>query len=205
VALAVAEGSAVRVAPRRNRQPRDQGQSLITCAITHRLDSIAHNLSRADWIQIRAKDLPARDLLTLVEAALRLPNPRSTKIIVNSRIDVALAAGAAGAHLPSASPPAERWRKIVPPGFLIGVSCHMIDEVRAAEAEGAGYVLFGPVFDPLSKTSPLPARGLTELARAAAAVKIPVLALGGITKDNTESCLAAGAAGVAGISLFESC
>ena len=189
----------------RNRQPGNQGQSLITCAITNRLDSIARNLSRADWIQIREKDLPARDLFTLVEAALRLPNPRATKIIVNTRVDVALAAGAAGAHLPAGSPPANRWREIVPKGFLIGVSCHSVEEVRSAESDGADYVVFGPVFDPLSKPATLPARGLTELARAAAAVKIPVLALGGITNDNAKQCVEAGAAGVAGISLFESC
>ena len=143
--------------------------------------------------------------MTLVESALGLPNPRGVKFIVNTRIDVALAAGATGAHLPSASPPAKYWREIVPQGFLIGASCHSVEEVRAAELDGADYVVFGPVFDPLSKPALLPARGLEELSRAANAVKIPVLALGGITNDNAKQCVEAGAAGVAGISLFESC
>jgi thiamine-phosphate pyrophosphorylase len=92
----------------------------------------------------------------------------------------------------------------VPAGFLWGVSCHSIDEVRAAEQEGAGYVVFGPVFAPLSKLSGLAPRGLDELARAARGVHIPVLALGGITRANAQSCVEAGAAGVAGISLFQS-
>lgn len=85
----------------------------------------------------------------------------------------------------------------------MGVSCHSLEEVRTAEEEGADYVVFGPVFPPLSKPSLLPAVGLEGLARAAAAVKIPVLALGGVTRANANACLGAGAAGVAGISLFQ--
>jgi thiamine-phosphate pyrophosphorylase len=75
--------------------------------------------------------------------------------------------------------------------------------VQAAEAEGADYVVFGPVFAPLSKASDLAPRGIEELTRAASAVRIPVLALGGITRENTASCMAAGAAGIAGISIFQ--
>jgi thiamine-phosphate pyrophosphorylase len=172
---------------------------------TSLLDAIALNLTRVDWIQIRAKDFSSRELWTLVRSAHALPNPRGVKIIVNTRVDVALAADVGGAHLPSGSPAPARWRAIVPPGFLIGVSCHSLEEVRAAEDEGADYVVFGPVFDPISKPPELPARGLKELTRAAGAVKIPVLALGGITNSNAEQCVAAGAAGVAGISLFQSC
>jgi thiamine-phosphate pyrophosphorylase len=166
---------------------------------------IALNLGQVDWIQIREKDLSARELLTLVQSVQALPNPRGVKIIVNTRVDVALAAEAAGAHLPSGSPAPARWRTITPPGFLLGVSTHSIDEVRAAEQEGADYVVFGPVFDPISKPPDRVARGLEGLARAAGAVRIPVLALGGITQTNIEECLAAGAAGIAGISLFQSC
>jgi thiamine-phosphate pyrophosphorylase len=86
----------------------------------------------------------------------------------------------------------------------LGVSCHSVEHVRAAEAEGADYVVFGPVFEPISKTAGLEPRGLQELERTARAVKIPVLALGGVTKSNLAACFAAGAAGVAGISLFQS-
>lgn len=92
----------------------------------------------------------------------------------------------------------------MPAEFMWGVSCHSIDEVRAAEQNGAGYVVFGPVFAPLSKLSGLAPRGLDELARAARSVSIPVLALGGVTLTNAQSCVEAGAAGVAGISLFQS-
>jgi len=182
---------------------------VIRCYITHSqslaaeplLDAIARNLKAGvTWIQIREKDWSARALFELVEAAGKLPNPHNSKILVNSRVDVALAAGASGVHLPSGSPAPRVWRR---PGFLIGVSCHSVDDVRNAEKDGADYVLFGPVFPPLSKSTGLEPRGLEGLALAAAAVTIPVLALGGVTRKNSATCTSAGAAGVAGISLFQ--
>src|SRR5258706_13405386 len=127
---------------------------MLRCYITGRrqlgtgiglLDVIARKLScnrerdpaaGVDWIQIREKDLSARDLFVLAERALALPNPAGSKILVNTRVDVALAAGAAGAHLPARSPAAKRWRPLTPSGFLIGVSCHSPNEVRAAEDDG---------------------------------------------------------------------
>lgn len=156
-----------------------------------------------DWIQIREKDLPARALFDLTQRALALANPAGVRIMVNTRADVAIAAGAAGLHLPGRSPQPKRWRSIAPRGFLIGVSCHDLESVRAAAAEGADYVLFGPVFAPLSKTSDLPPRGLLGLEQAAHAADIPVLALGGITAENARSCMDAGAHGIAAISLFQ--
>jgi thiamine-phosphate pyrophosphorylase len=169
------------------------------------IETIASNLaSGVEWIQIREKDLSAAALFDLVRAVLALPHASSAKILVNSRVDVALSAGAAGVHLPAGSPPPRVWRAIAPAGFLIGVSCHSSEEVRSAEADGADYAVFGPVFAPLSKSSSLSPLGTGELAKAASAVRIPVLALGGITSLNRDSCIAAGAAGIAGISGFQS-
>jgi thiamine-phosphate pyrophosphorylase len=186
---------------------------VIQCQITDRkalpagvtlLSVISRNLAAgADWIQIREKDLSARELFELVRRVLAQPNPRGVKILINSRVDVAMAAGAAGAHLPSNSPAPHAWRKIAPPGFLLGVSCHSAEEVRTAENEGADYAIFGPVFPPLSKSAQLPPVGLAGLSLAVAAAKIPVLALGGVTRANAAACVEAGAAGVAGISLFQ--
>jgi thiamine-phosphate pyrophosphorylase len=170
------------------------------------IDNIARNLADGvEWIQIREKDLSTRDLFDLTRQALSLPNSHRSRILVNTRLDVALAAGAAGAHLPAGSPAPRFWRAITPPGFLIGVSCHSLDEVCAAQDHGADYAVFGPVFAPRSKAAGLEPRGIEGLAQAVRAVNIPVLALGGITAANADDCILAGAAGIAAISLYQSC
>ena len=175
-------------------------------ANTNLLHNIARNLAAGvEWVQIREKDLSARELFDLTARVLELPNPYQSKILVNTRVDVALAAGASGAHLPAGSPAPKRWRAYSPKGFLIGVSCHSLEEVREAEEQGADYAVFGPVFAPRSKVTGLKPRGLDALGQAVRAVQIPVLALGGITSENTRDCMRAGAAGVAAISLFQSC
>lgn len=164
------------------------------------LRNIATIAPHVDFIQIREKDLTARDLYTLVRRAIEVRASTRPSIVVNTRADVAIAAGADGVHLPSNSIAPFLLRQIAPAGFLIGVSCHSIDEVQRAEREGADYVVFGPVFTTPGKGEPV---GLDALEQAVKAVHMPVFALGGIDQQNAVECEARGVAGIAGIRIFQ--
>ena len=170
-----------------------------------------------DWVQIREKDLPARELFTLVREAVALTlgselpgaiRPRSIKVIVNDRLDVALAAGAAGVQLGHASAPARevvKWCRAgnAPPDFLVGVSCHSLEGAQEAENASASYTYFGPIYETPSKIPFGKPHGVEELAQVANSVSIPVIAIGGVNASNAPDCLRAGAAGIAAIRLIQ--
>jgi thiamine-phosphate pyrophosphorylase len=180
------------------------------------LDRIrAAAVAGVDWVQIREKDLSARELLGLVRQAVALASVRpcethsgSVQMIVNDRLDVALAAGAAGVHLGHASAPARevvRWCRAgnVPADFLIGVSCHSLEGAQEAESAGASYTYFGPIYETPSKIPFGRPHGVEELAQVANAVSIPVIAIGGINASNAADCLRAKAAGIAAIRMVQ--
>jgi thiamine-phosphate pyrophosphorylase len=154
--------------------------------------------------QIREKSLPARELYDLTMRAVEITRGSRTRLLVNDRMDIALAAGADGVHLTSRSLPADVVRNICGPDFLIGVSTHSLAEAQAAQATGADFVVFGPIFDTESKRAFGEPQGLDKLREVAKALgDFPVLAIGGITRENLAACIDAGASGIAGISLFE--
>lgn len=158
-----------------------------------------------DMIQLREKWMSAAEMTRTARDLVKLIGPTggSARIIVNGRVDVAISAGAHGVHLPSNAISPGQIRRIAPTGFVIGVSCHSRFELDRAVSEGADFAVLGPVFAPLSKAHTGPILGLDGFASLARGAPIPVLALGGVTWENADQCLAAGAAGVAGISLFQ--
>lgn len=149
-----------------------------------------------EMIQIREKDLPARELLELVCRIRDLAAGTPTRILVNDRLDIALAAEIDGVHLPANGLPPARVRPLVK---VLGVSTHSVQEAIDAERAHSDFIVFGPIFDTPGKT----AVGVKALSEITSRVKIPVLAIGGITRENTAEALAAGAMGIAGIRVFQ--
>ncbi|HEV2498462.1 MAG TPA: thiamine phosphate synthase [Terriglobia bacterium] len=156
-----------------------------------------------DLIQVRQKFMETRSLMQLAGRAIDHARGASSRIVINDRLDVALALGAPGVHLGSQSLPAPAARALAPPGFLVGVSCHSLEEAEEAESAGADYLLLGPVFETPSKRVYGPPLGLGALRQVTSRVKTPTLALGGMTLERVKPCLDAGATGIAAIRLFE--
>ena len=154
-------------------------------------------------IQIRERDLDGRSLTRLVAACVNVVRGTRARVVVNDRFDVAVTAGAHGVHLRGDSFPASRVRACAPPGFLIGRSVHSVSEaVATAGSDAVNYLIFGTVFESSSKPDRI-ASGLHELSSVARATRIPVLAIGGVTSGTIADVMGAGAAGVAGISMFD--
>ena len=156
--------------------------------------------STVDLIQVREPDLEAADLATLVSDLVRLSRGSGTRVVVNDRVDVALACGADGVHLRHDSVRAEAVRTIAPAGFLVGRSVHGVAE--AEEAGPVDYLIAGTVFPTSSKPRATPVLGLDGLAEIVQAVAVPVLGIGGMTRERLDEVAAIGAAGVAGVGLF---
>ncbi len=154
-----------------------------------------------DLIQIRERDLSARQLLYITETAVEVAATRGVEILVNDRVDLARAAGA-GVHLTTRSIPSRVVRATFGDEMKIGASTHNIEEAVSAERGGADFIVFGPVFETESKKAFGPPVGIRALREVCAVAHIPVLALGGISLSNFTEAIDAGAAGIAGISLF---
>jgi len=163
----------------------------------------AATAARFDLIQLREKNLPARVLYELTVRAAAITQGSVTRLLVNDRADIALAAGACGVHLTARSLETSIVRKSFRQDFLIGVSTHSLREAKAARDASADFVTFGPVFDTPSKQiygAPVGHEALSEAARSLPF--FPLIALGGITLQNAHAALNAGASGIAAIRLF---
>jgi thiamine-phosphate pyrophosphorylase len=161
--------------------------------------------AKVDWIELREKDLTGRALFDL--AVRTVARCASTRLLVNDRLDVALTAGAHGVHLTAEGLPVDAvrtWAQVhAGREFLIGKSCHSLDEARTAERDGADYIFFGPIFATPSKLAYGPPQGTGRLGEVCRAIEIPAIAIGGITPENAGQCISAGASGVAAIRWFQ--
>ena len=172
--------------------------------LQHILDQISAAVGAGiDLIQIREKRLSARILFELAERAAQLVEGTATRVLINDRADIAAGAGASGVHLTTHSLEPAIIKKSFADRLLIGASTHSLDEARRARDQGADFIVFGPVFQTSSKEQFGPPVGLQKLAEVAGELAgFPVLALGGVSEHNAADCFKAGAAGIAGISLF---
>jgi thiamine-phosphate pyrophosphorylase len=153
--------------------------------------------ARATIVQLRSPELTAR---AMADEARSLVAQSQVPVVVSSRCDIALASGAAGVNLPESDVPVSAARRLLGER-LVGRSVHSLESALSAEREGADYLIFGPVWASPSHPGS-PAAGIEALAQVARALRIPVLAIGGMTVERIADCHAAGAAGFAGITMF---
>ena len=151
----------------------------------------------APVIQLRERDLSARDLLALAFEVQTAAAPCGSRLVINDRIDVALALAGAGVHLRSNSLPLSVARRLVGDQRLLGVSAHSVGEAVQAESQGADYVVLGPVYDTPSKQAYGPPLGLQQVEEACRLVRIPIIGIGGVTAARARELRRAGAYGVA--------
>jgi thiamine-phosphate diphosphorylase len=151
----------------------------------------------ARLLQLRLKDASARDLLDVARAVRPHARRAGALLVVNDRADVARAAGADGVHLGQDDLPVAAARAILPPGALVGLSTHDVEQARAAAATGADYLGVGPIFATASKTDALAARGLDLIRAVRAVTPLPLVAIGGVTPETAPAVRRAGADAVA--------
>lgn len=150
--------------------------------------------------QVRAKDVPSGEYLRVVEQVVAMVHPVGGMVLVNDRPDLAAIAGADGVHLGQDDLPIDAAWKILGPGKVVGLSTHTVHEAADAETLGADYVAFGPIYATTTKESLHAPRGLTMLREVRARVRVPIVAIGGITVENARDVIGAGADAVAVIS-----
>jgi len=173
---------------------------MIGCGKTHADIAVLAIAGGADVIQLRDKSCSSRELVRIGRGIREITRGRSVLFIINDRLDVALACGADGVHLGQGDMRTDVARQIAPPGFIIGVSVSTVDDALRAEQEGADYVALSPVFSTGTKPDAGPGHGLEVLREIRQSVSIPVIAIGGISRENIRDVIAAGADGVAVIS-----
>ena len=148
-------------------------------------------------IQLRERDMSAKDLLALARVIQSVTVRRGGQLLINDRIDIAMSLEGAGVHLRSNSLPVSVARRLLGKQRLLGVSAHSVEEAVAAEAQGADYVILGPVYDTPSKQAYGPPLGLSQVEEACRRVRIPIIGIGGITAARAREVRGAGAYGVA--------
>lgn len=154
----------------------------------------------ARLLQLRVKDLPAREFLSIAQEVRTICQQAGCWLIINDRADIALAVDAGGVHVGQEDLPLAAARKVLGPGKIIGVSTHDPAQAVAAERGGADYIGFGPLFGTSTKATGYTVRGLDQLREIRALVHLPIVAIGGITAERAPAALAAGAEAVAMIS-----